>query len=55
LFSLKQQEINKGISGNKEFLLHREYGHYRLPNLKENPLAKDYIKHLLAGLKGLIK
>jgi hypothetical protein len=27
----------------------------RLPKLKDQPLAAQYIKHLLAGLTGLIK
>jgi cytochrome c oxidase assembly factor CtaG len=61
LFSLDQNKRKtqktqeKNETGNKDFLLHREFGHFRLPKLQEQPLAKQYIKHLLAGLSGLIK
>ena len=55
LFSLEQKKKAEKLSGNKDFLLHREFGHFRLPKLQEQPLAKSYTKHLLSGLTGLIK
>jgi hypothetical protein len=33
LFSLEQKKKAEKLSGNKDFLLHREFGHFRLPKL----------------------
>lgn len=51
----QQQSKKIGGKGRKDFLLHREHGHFHLPHRTSDPLVKQYIKHLMAGLTGLIK
>jgi len=49
------KEIAKDENKSKEFYLHREFGHNRLPKFSHYPTAMKYIKHVVCIANGLIR